>query len=271
MSKSRYTQKPHKYVCPVWTEERKQWLIENTKGLGKQEAFDLFKQRFPEYEGTIVAVTNQRSRLKCGKFTCSHGSTKCQPLYSEQRKKGYCRIKVAMPSVWWQKQKWVWVATHPERVDELLETDCFVFLDGNNKNFDWKNIELLHRREQLVFLQMGGVVPDDPELTRLHILQARLKLVQLDALEKIGEVVCTSAGRKTKEKTREDARKRYAQVKDSEHWKKVNRERAKKYRAQLTDEQKEKRKAYQREWARKKREQTKGSMTFCAKGCGYTV
>lgn len=250
-----------KYKPIVWTPERNQWLIENTKGLKRLEAYEKFCAAFPEINTTIIAVSNQRSRLRCSEYEQKHGSTKIRPLYSERQKKGYLFVKVAMPSVWWSKAKFVYVATHPEEAGEILETDAFYFLDGNNRNFDWRNIALVHRREQAIFQYYGGCVKGNPEATKIHILQARLKLVQLDAAEKIGDVMMMGDSRVIKKDHNEKARA-YSQ------WRRDNdpeyRERMKqKMRLrskEMTPEQKERHREVCRRYMARKREERKAGV-----------
>lgn len=246
-----------KYTCYVWTPELKQWLIDNTKGLKRPEAWELFCKTFPDIQTTFVAFNNQRSRLKCAEYTCKHGSTKMKPLYAEKMKKDYIFVKVALPSTWWSKAKWVWCETHPGEYDSVCETDCFYFLDGDNRNFDPNNIERVHRREQAVFQGCGGVVNGNPEQTKLNILQARLKLAQLDALETVpGQVVKTGGGRlivsERNEKMREARKRKY--YGDPEWRRKYLDGRAAYMKKKMQDpEFREKKNIYAREWARKNR------------------
>lgn len=241
------------YVCSVWTDDRKKWLIENTKGMKRQEAYDLFCKAFPEVKTTLVAVTNQRSRLRCAEYTCKHGSTKMKPLYAEREKKGYMFVKVALPSTWWSKAKFVYVATHPEEAGELKETDAFYFMDGNKRNFDWKNIERVPRKLQAVYIGCGGIVKDDPEQSRINLLQAKLKQAQLDAGEKSGLVVTYGDSRMFREELNAKAREQHHRYYNDPEKRKRIRERAKYYREHWTEEQEAHRREYQREWARKKR------------------
>lgn len=249
-NKPKYT-----YYSPVWTPERQKWLIENTKGLKRQEAYELFCKAFPDVNVTLVAVSNQRSRLRCAEYVCPHGSTKRRPLYSERVKQGYAQIKVAQPSTWWSKAKWVYVATHPEEAGEFLETDSFYFLDGNVNNFDPDNIALVHRKEQCLFMAEGGIVPGHPEETRLNLLRARLRLAQLDAGEKAGLVVIHGNSRVFREELNRKARERFKKKYHSdEEFLTRYRQYVKKYKQNMTTEQKERLRTYQREWAKKKRE-----------------
>lgn len=256
------------YSLQIWTEERKNWLVENTKGLGRQEAYDLFCKAFPELKTTNIAVNNMRSRLRCAMYTCKHGSTKSRPLYSEREKKGYIFIKVAQPSVWWSKAKFVYVATHPEEAGDFLETDAFYFYDGNNRNFNPNNIFLVHRREQAVFINEGGIVKDNPEQTRINLLQARLKLAQLDALEKIpGEVVISGNTRLIREERNRKQRERiHTKYTTDPEWRRNYLEKRKQYEANKKandPEYSKRRKEYARNWAREKRRKQNENSRSC--------
>lgn len=237
------------YECSVWTDERNEWLIDNTKGLPPKEAYAKLKETFPEWEVSFYAMSNQRSRLKCTQFSRDSHSTKERPLYSEQKKKGYLRIKVAQPNVWWPKQKWVYVETHPWCINEIRETDCFYFLDGDNTNFNPDNIELVHRCEQPLFHYYGGCVPGKPEETRIHILQARLRLKQFDVMETYGGISHTKSGRVDIKKRNERARliHGYRYKNDPEYREHYN-QRAKEYRNSWSPEKRKKVAEVKRRW-----------------------
>lgn len=176
-----------KYQDQKWTKEMNDFLLSH-KDMPRKCVFELFHAKWPEI--TFTAMNNQRSRIGAVAKQISHPSTKSRPLYSEHEKRGYVFVKVAEPSVWWSKARFVYVATHPEEAGSYLDTDCFYFLDGDNRNFDWKNIVRVHRREQTVFQFCGGVVPGKPEETLLHLAQTRLKLSMLDAAERFPVLLC---------------------------------------------------------------------------------
>lgn len=236
-----------------WTAEH-DTLLHEIKGKSAAERFRIFNEVFPGFTNK-TGLLNRASRIGAVVKKCPRkGHTKARPLYSEQFKKGYVRIKVAQPSTWWQKSKWVWVATHPG--EPFDEKDCYYFMDGDNRNFAPDNIEKLGRHEITAFQQCGGIVPGQPELSRLNLLRARLKLAQLDAGEKIGEVVTQAHYRVFREernaKARERNRRRYAT--DPEYRQKiVSYAKANRERIKSDPERLEKRRRYQREWARKKR------------------
>lgn len=246
----------HVYNPIYWTKERNQWLIDNTKGMSRKDAYSLWCKTFPNENKSEVSVNNQRSRLKCASriVNVTH-STKIKPLYSERIKTGYMQIKVAMPNVWWPKAKWIWINTHPEELDTLLETDAFYFADGNTNNFHMDNIIRVHRKEQTLFQFEGGVVPGDPELSKIHLLLARMKLARLDAAERCGDVVISGSGRKLRYELNDKARayhkNRYRT--NPEYRKKVAEAHHKRY-LNLTPEQRKARAEYQKRWRKQKKQ-----------------
>lgn len=175
---------------------RPEWLqfIKDTKGLERTEAYKLFIKNFPDADTTEVAFYNQRSRSGASPKK-PHGSNRRKPLYAESRSKKYCMIKIAEPDVWISKARWIYEETHP---GELTEPgDEFHFLNSNREDFSPANIIKVKQKERTAFLQTGGA-DTNPEITKSRLLQARLKIAELDLGEKIGMVVQTSAGRKWK-------------------------------------------------------------------------
>lgn len=242
--------KNHIYTCKYWTDEKNKWLIDNTSGMKRADAYALWCKHWPNENKSEGAVNNQRSRLKCASYTRIYThSTKIKPLYTERIKTGYWQIKVALPNVWWSKAKWVWINTHPDELDSLLETDCFYFADGNRDNFNYENIIRLHRNEQTIFQLMGGIVPGNPELTKLHLIMAKHKLAILDAAERCGDVVNHRGCRVIREDFNAKARAyhRYKYHNDSKYKQRIKEQHAR-YNAKRTEEQKQHRREYAKEW-----------------------
>lgn len=165
--------------------------IMNTKNMSSKRAYEVFTQKYGEIV-TLTAFMNQRSRLGVS-VKRPHGSTAIKELYSEHIKHDYVFIKVAQPNVWKSKARWIWEETHPGEI--ATAQDNFIFLDGNNRNFDPANIERISIKERTLFIQAGGV-SSNPEITKLNILRARLKLAQLDYGERHNMVKNTSGGRR---------------------------------------------------------------------------
>lgn len=219
----------------VWTEEINEWL-KTTKGLKPSEAYSLFLKTYPDItDVTRTAFCNQRSRMKCaGVCTNPHFSRKPRPLYSEQIKKNYVRIKIAQPNVWVSKAQWVYMETHPW--EDFSERSNYIFLDGDNRNFHPDNIERVPLSVMGLFNLMGGTEKDSPDITRLRIAQAKLKLAIMDAGEKRGLVANGGGGRVFIEERNRRAREYNSRPKR----KIIVRERAKKYREKLKRENPEK-------------------------------
>lgn len=214
----------------VWNEEKRAWLMEH-KDMNRKEAYSLFLLSYPDASDvTETAFYNERSRIGAVGCKVKHGSTKCRPLYSEQIKKGYVRIKVAQPNVWKMKARWVYEETHPW--EDFSERSNYIFLDGDSRNFSPDNIERVPLRLMGVFNLMGGTEKGKPELTKLRVLQAKLKLAQLDAGEKLGGVVSYGGGRRFRKDIAASARERYHAPGQKEKRSEQDRERRRKMKAE---------------------------------------
>lgn len=179
-----------------WTDEQEQWLIDHKDICGKMLMYNEFKKAFPNADFTANAIATKRTEL--GAFGRHYYSNRRKPLYSEQIKKGYVRIKVAQPNVWMQKQKWVWIETHPSEPFE--RTDNFLFLDGNNRNFNPKNIrKVSHRVVGIINRHYGGLPSSNAEINDVFITKIELRLAMLDIGEKFGLVSDYGGGRMFRE------------------------------------------------------------------------
>lgn len=165
-----------------WTDEQEQWLIDHKDICGKMLMYNEFKKSFPNANFTANAIATKRTELRAfGRH--KNNLSRQKPLYSEQEKKGYIRIKVAQPDVWWQKNKWVWVETHPAQPFD--RTDKFLFLDGNNRNFSPENIrKVSHRVTGIINRSYGGLPSSNAEINDIFITKIELKLAMLDMAEK---------------------------------------------------------------------------------------
>ena len=188
----------------IWDEEKNEFL-KSTKGMTREAALQTFREKYPTADVTDCAFYNQRSRMGAAGKATYLGTRKARPLYSEQIKKDYVRIKIAQPNVWVSKAKWVYMETHPW--EDFSERSNYIFLDGDIRNFHPDNIERVPLKLMGIFSGMGGTVPGNPECTRLNILRAKLKMAQLDALEKCGQVVNYNGGRVDKKKLVEKQRR----------------------------------------------------------------
>lgn len=183
-----------KHFRKVWSAERNQWLIEH-KDMIKNEMYKLFLETYPECQDvTYTAFKNQCSRIGASYSVnnCWRGDRKPRPLYSEQIKKGYVKIKIAQPNVWVSKAKWVYDETHP--YEDCTGRANYVFLDGDNRNFSPDNIERLTLSEMMHYNNLGGCCYGHPEITKLRILLAKQRYAMFNAGEKMGLTVSYGKG-----------------------------------------------------------------------------
>lgn len=247
------------YRARVWTREIKEWLSANTCRLSGKEAWELFRARFPDVKATYNALTTKRSELGLG---LPRRPVRGRPLYSETVKKdGYVYIKVQMhPARYISKARWVYAATHPEEAAEIRDTDSYFFADGDTRNFFWRNILRVPRSVIPAFINAGGPVKGDPQATRVNLARAMLKIAMLDAAERHGQVVKSGrAGRILKSVARERAKIAREKLKSTAEglarYREMTRASCRRQRERMTDEDREKIKAYKREWARRRREE----------------
>ena len=237
---------------PVWTEERENWLWQH-RTEGRQELYDLFCEAFPEVHTTINGVCGHRSVIGAS-IPRKGGGIPRKPLYAEQVKKGYVKIKIGQPSTWEYKQKWVWMETHPWLYNEVKPTDVFIFLDGDNRNFNPDNIYKLTRAELGIVNNNGGIEKGNPELTMFRIAQAKLKIATLDAGEKVGDVVHYGRSRAFRSDINRHAKEYREKNKDNPHYRELIKAQHKRALENATPEQRAKRLEYQRNWIKRKRE-----------------
>ena len=240
----------------IWNDETNGFLAK-CRDLSREDCYRVFMAKFPDSGVTFIALCNQLSRLGLRPHL-KYGSTRTRPLYSEQVKKGYVRIKVAQPNVWMMKSKWVYMETHPW--EDFSERSNYVFLDGNNRNFDPSNIERVPLRLMSGFSRAGGCARGYPELTRLRISLARLWDACLDAGEKEGMTAKYGHARMF----RDDVNRKAAERRKNPELRKKQAERARRYIERIRQEDParyedmmRRQRVYKREWARRKREEGK--------------
>lgn len=183
-----------KHFRKIWDKQKHDFLMEH-KEMKINDCYQLFIKTFPEASDvTPTAFRNERSRIgaiseKYKNGSINHASKAPKPLYSEHKKKGYIRIKVGQPNEWMFKQHYVWwqnTGHKPEPKKEMV-----IFLDGNNRNFDFNNLFLLSREAAGIFnnpfLHLG-MIPGQPELTKINAMNAMLIVLTRKLGRKVGLV-----------------------------------------------------------------------------------
>lgn len=183
-----------KHFRKIWDVEKDNFLMEH-KEMKIDACYQLFLKTFPEASDvTPTAFRNERSRIgaisiKYKNGSKNHASRETKPLYSEHEKKGYIRIKVGQPNEWMFKQHYVWwqnTGHKPEPKKEMV-----IFLDGNNRNFDFNNLFLITREAAGIFnnpyLHLG-TIKNQPELTKINAMNAMLIVLMRKLGRKVGLV-----------------------------------------------------------------------------------
>lgn len=94
-----------------------------------------------------------------------------QPVGSESiDKDGYIRVKVAQPSKWMLKHRYLWEQVTGEK---LRKGDRVIFLDGNKRNITAENLAKVSG-SQLARLNQNHLLYSDADLSRTGVLMAKL-------------------------------------------------------------------------------------------------
>lgn len=187
-----------------YTEEMKEFILENYKGVSTKELVERFNHRFK----TTVTISMMKSyknnhklnsgltgRFPEGNIPINKGTKgifnaggnktsfkkgqlplNTDPIGTEKvLKDNYIWVKINdMPKAkknvnWKQKQKLIW-----ERANGPVPDGYFVmFADGNNRNFDLDNLVLVTKAEML-YLNRNGLIYNHAEITKSGVLIARM-------------------------------------------------------------------------------------------------
>lgn len=182
-----------------YTDEMKQFILDNYKGRYNQELADLFNQKFnTNITSRTIKSYKANNKLNSGltgkfrKGQTPHNKVKKMPkeVYEKVKhtmfakgnvppnhrpvgserisKDGYIEVKVAEPNKWRLKQRVV----YEEAKGKIPEGCPIIFLDGNKRNFDIDNLRCITRSE-LLYLNCNGL-NNSNEITETGILMARL-------------------------------------------------------------------------------------------------
>lgn len=182
-----------------YTDEMKQFILDNYKGRYNQELADLFNQKFnTNITSRMIKSYKANNKLNSGltgKFRKGHtphnkGKKMPKKVYEKVKhtmfakgnvppnhrpvgserisKDGYIEVKVAEPNKWRLKQRVV----YEEAKGKIPEGCPIIFLDGNKRNFDIDNLRCITRSE-LLYLNCNGL-NNSNEITETGILMARL-------------------------------------------------------------------------------------------------
>ena len=182
-----------------YTDEMKQFILDNYKGRYNQELADLFNQKFntnitsrmiKSYKANNKLNSGLTGKFRKGQTPHNKGKKMPKEVYEKVKhtmfakgnvppnhrpvgserisKDGYIEVKVAEPNKWRLKQRVV----YEEAKGKIPEGCPIIFLDGNKRNFDIENLRCITRSE-LLYLNCNGL-NNSNEITETGILMARL-------------------------------------------------------------------------------------------------
>lgn len=182
-----------------YTDEMKQFILDNYKGRYNQELADLFNQKFntnvtsrtiKSYKANNKLNSGLSGKFRKGQTPHNKGKKMPKEVYEKVKhtmfangnvppnhrpvgserisKDGYIEVKVAEPNKWRLKQRVV----YEEAKGKIPEGCTIIFLDGNKRNFDIDNLRCITRSE-LLYLNCNGL-NNSNEITETGILTARL-------------------------------------------------------------------------------------------------
>lgn len=182
-----------------YTDEMKQFILDNYKGRYNQELADLFNQKFntnitsrtiKSYKANNKLNSGLTGKFRKGQTPHNKGKKMPKEVYEKVKhtmfakgnvppnhrpvgserisKDGYIEVKVAEPNKWRLKQRVV----YEEAKGKIPESCPIIFLDGNKRNFDIDNLRCITRSE-LLYLNCNGL-NNSNEITETGILMARL-------------------------------------------------------------------------------------------------
>lgn len=181
-----------------WSDEEKEYLKEITPGHHYNEIQELMIKKF-KINYTMQQIKGAISRYKlntgfngqfkkgniplnkgvkgviyegCKKTWFKKGNIPINhKLVGSERidKDGYILIKIAEPSRWQLKHRFLW----ERKNGKIPRGYTVIFGDSNKKNFDYDNLILISRK-QLLIMNKNKLIKNDTELTKTGIIIADL-------------------------------------------------------------------------------------------------
>lgn len=186
-----------------YTDEMKQFILDNYKERYNQELADLFNQKFntnitsrmiKSYKANNKLNSGLTGKFRKGQTPHNKGKKMPKEVYEKVKhtmfakgnvppnhrpvgserisKDGYIEVKVAEPNKWRLKQRVV----YEEAKGKIPEGCTIIFLDGNKQNCNIDNLRCITWSE-LLYLNCNGL-NNSNEITETGILMARLDITK---------------------------------------------------------------------------------------------
>lgn len=181
----------------VYTDEMKQFIRENVKGITTFQLTDLlnntfgtnFKRNRIKFLIYDMGLTNgvdtkiTRKSRETMPQSKNLGVSNKLPIGSENEKNGYIIVKADNKGTWKYKHVCIYEKHHNVVVNG--KTEKIIFLDGNKRNFDIDNLMMISNKENF-HMNKNELRFSDKELTKtgLSLAKLNIKIAEMEKRKK---------------------------------------------------------------------------------------
>lgn len=155
------------------TNEQIEYLKDIVKGRSVKEIQGLLKKKFDtEFSKSHIAYIKNKYNIRSGPiatFEKGHTPLRYKPIGHERIKNGHVYIKVAEPSVYISKQRYIYEKAY----GKIPKGYIVIFKDRNKRNFNLENLMLISKSEFLI-MNDNHLYKEDTELTETGVLIAKI-------------------------------------------------------------------------------------------------
>lgn len=147
------------------TNQEIEYLRENVKGRNVTELAELINKKFnTAFKSSHITYIKNKYNIRSGpigRFKEGHTPLRYKPIGHERIKNGHVYVKVAEPSVYISKQRYV----YEKYKGKIPEGYIVIFADRDKRNFDIDNLILVSKSEFLI-MNENHLHYENAELTK---------------------------------------------------------------------------------------------------------
>lgn len=155
------------------TNEQIEYLKNIVRGKSVKEISELLNNKFhTQFSKSHIAYIKNKYNIRSGPiatFEKGHTPLRYKPIGHERIKNGHVYIKVAEPSVYISKQRYIYEKAH----GKIPKGYVVIFKDRDKRNFDLENLMLVSQSEFLI-MNDNHLYKDESELTETGVLIAKI-------------------------------------------------------------------------------------------------
>ncbi len=155
------------------TNEQIEYLKTIVKGKNIKEIAELLNDKFnTQFSKSHIAYKKNKYNIRSGPiatFEKGHIPLRYKPIGHERVKNGHIYIKIAEPSVYISKQRYIYEKAY----GKIPKGYVVIFKDRNKRNFDLENLMLVSQSEFLI-MNDNHLYKENAELTEVGTLIAKI-------------------------------------------------------------------------------------------------